>query len=286
MSAETDRGPDLKVRAADSHIEIFCPNPGAAGRLRDWYGPWVVSDPLAVAPLGRIVFSLDQREGTGVPDGGGGILLFEAGAFELALASEGAGDAGVERIDVRCDEETIRGAARVAARVLVSRGAAALGTLVLHASSVETPEGLLLFAGPSGSGKSAAAATFPVDSRVDPDVVMLRRRDGGWRREEIFDEYWPRRYAPGRAAGAAARAVLLPERGSRSASRRCAGRPPHGRASTCRSDTTATPPARRPSRTSSTSSRPSSPRCPWPACRGRSESPCRSCSGGQWPRRR
>lgn len=106
-----------------------------------------------------------------------------------------------------------RRAARAVFRLLATRRVLADGGVVLHSSSVKTERGLLVFAGPSGAGKTTAAFTFPPEVRLDPDLVLLVERDGHWCRLDHFDEYEPYRFAPGVAAGLPVRAVLLPSAG-------------------------------------------------------------------------
>jgi len=121
---------------------------------------------------------------------------------------------GMERATVEYVKGSERSAARAAFRLLVMRRVFAGGGIVLHSTSVKTERGLLVFAGPSGAGKTTAALTFPVERRLDPDIVLLVERGGSWVRLDHFDEYKPRNFAPGPAAGIPVRAVLLPGAGN------------------------------------------------------------------------
>jgi len=120
---------------------------------------------------------------------------------------------GMDRAAVEYVKGNERSAARAAFRLLVMRRVFAGGGIVLHSTSVRAGRGLLVFAGPSGAGKTTAAFTFPPDQRLDPDLVLLVERGGSWVRLDHFDEYEPRNFAPGSAAGIPVRAVLLPGAG-------------------------------------------------------------------------
>lgn len=79
--------------------------------------------------------------------------------------------------------------------------------VTLHATSVKTARGLFLFIGPSGTGKTTAAETYPEYQRIDEDLVFLMREDRGWMRKPWFP-FMPK---PERENGMV-RALFFPER--------------------------------------------------------------------------
>jgi hypothetical protein len=197
----------------------------AFGDLASWFGPWV--RPAAAgdgAPAGTITLSVDDgltpSRFPAKPDAGGpaappsiertpGGFRLAQGGYEVRVDRDGGRDLAT----VRCAPLYARTAARAAVRMLACRRVAESGGLALHASSVRAGGGLVVFAGPSGAGKTSAASTFPLADRLDQDLVLIGRLDDRWVRLDMFDEYEPWRFAPGEGAGLAVRAVLLPAAG-------------------------------------------------------------------------
>jgi len=204
--------------------------------LARWLGPWAApgrqspegDDPIALARheecAGLVTMTAVPRERIPQPAPAGASRnppvhpdLMKTAEGLAALADDyrisfGTSE-GMDRVAVEYVKGSERSAARAAFRLLVMRRVLAGGGIVLHATSVRTGRGLLVFAGPSGAGKTTAAFTFPVERRLDPDIVLLVERGGSWVRLDHFDEYEPRNFAPRSAAGLPVRAVLLPGAG-------------------------------------------------------------------------
>ena len=207
---------------------------GAASVVRDelasWLGPWarVVSPDAGgdASAAGLITLTVDADATPDsapeilphvepIPDG---FLLVERG-YEVRLERPGGRDAAA----VRCAPRCVKAAGRTALRMLACRRVVAAGGLALHASSVRSRGGLIIFAGPSGAGKTSSATTFAPADQLDPDLVLLACEDGRWVRLDMFDEYEPSRFAPGEGAGLEVRAVLVPAAGSAFALERLSG---------------------------------------------------------------
>lgn len=124
-----------------------------------------------------------------------------------------AGTAETEHARVRYRAGCVRPAAYLALRILAARRALSRGWIALHAAAVRTSRGVILFAGPSGAGKTTAARAFPRRERLEDDLVLAAEEDGDWVRLDVFDPLEPGRYAPRCADGLAIRALLLPEPG-------------------------------------------------------------------------
>ena len=84
------------------------------------------------------------------------------------------------------------------------------GGLALHASSVRMGDGVLLFVGPAGVGKTTAAQVFPPGDRLDDDLVFLTGHGGKWVRPATFDTRSPARFGPEEVGELEVRAIILP----------------------------------------------------------------------------
>jgi len=223
---------DLVVTAADRLWSFRVSRPEVRDHLAEWLGPWARPAGAGDEVAGVVVMT--AGESTGVPPRRQGSqdrqgrpslarsdvlgVLAVPGSFSffsdeydlLVTPVEGGDDA-----EARYAEGFHTTAARAALRALASRFTLAEGGVVLHASSVRTPEGILVFAGPSGAGKTSAASAFRPGDRLDSDLVLLAERGRRWVRLDLFDEYAPPRFAPGTADGVAVRAVLLPQAADR-----------------------------------------------------------------------
>ena len=217
---------DLVVTAADRLWSFRLDRPDVRDELAEWLGPWargpargdgpaagsiamVTVEPAELTP--RVRRTTPRRVALlKEPDAARGASRIPTEPYEILVT---AAD-GHEHAVVRCEAGYHNTAARTALRILVSRLVVAEGGLALHASSVRTPRGVLVFAGPSGAGKTSASETFPVSERLDSDLVLLAEKDERWVRLDFFDEYEPRRFAPGVARDLSLRAVLVPEAGA------------------------------------------------------------------------
>jgi hypothetical protein len=214
---------------------LFFDSEAACEELASWLGPWVrAAAPGDGAPAGTITLSVDDglapSRFPATPDAGGpsappriertrgGFRLARRG-YEVRVDPDGGRDVAA----VRCAPVYALTAARTAIRMLACRWVAASGGLALHASSVRAGGALVVFAGPSGVGKTSAASAFAPADRLDQDLVLLGRLDDRWVRLDMFDEYEPRRFAPGEGVGLAVRAVLLPAAGEAFSLRRLRG---------------------------------------------------------------
>ncbi len=242
MPATAPTGLTVRIAGMDLAVQ-------ANRRMRDeiasWLGPWAREG--AVPSPDRGAGGREGAAGFIEMAGAGGRLPAdinrETGGFRIR--SEGydllvTERDGVQRAIVRCIEGYTVTAARAALWTLAARLVLSEGGVALHASSVRTARGVIVFAGPSGAGKTSARAAFAVSDRLDPDRVLLAERDGRWVRLDVFDEYEPRSFAPGEAAELPVRAVLVPEAGAEfsfgllrgaEAVRACLHLPPVGRRS-------------------------------------------------------
>ena len=194
----------------------------ARDELAEWLGPWarepargdgpaagsiamVAVEPEEVTP--RVRRTTPRRVALlKEPDATRGASRIPTERYEILVTAEH----GHEHAVVGYEAGYHNTAVRTALRILASRLVVTEGGLALHASSVRTPRGVLVFAGPSGVGKTSASEAFPASERLDSDLVLLAEEDDRWVRLDLFDEYEPRRFAPGNAAGLALRAVLVP----------------------------------------------------------------------------
>ena len=188
--------------------------------------PIKTSDPTA--PPHEVTRDGAQSLSDGAPEGGTGVRRHPEG---IGLRTRGCDILTRETGrtvygEIRFREGTAIDAARLALRVLVMRTAFARGAVALHAASVRTSRGAIVFVGPTGAGKTAAAGAFPPHERLDDDLVLLAKSDGRWVRLDLFDKESPARRAPRRSSADGprghlnqrelqVRAVLRPEPGDR-----------------------------------------------------------------------
>ncbi|MHC4505292.1 MAG: hypothetical protein ACYTFI_18465, partial [Planctomycetota bacterium] len=214
---------DLVVTAADRLWTFRVDRPEVRDHLAEWLGPWARGPARGDGPAAGSISMVTVEPAEDTPrvrctTPRGEVLLREPDAtrdasriptepYEILVTAAH----GHEHAVVRCEAGYHNTAARTALRILVSRLVVTEGGLALHASSVRTPRGVLVFAGPSGAGKTSASEAFPAGERLDSDLVLLAEKDGRWVRLDFFDEYEPRRFAPGVARDLSLRAVLMPE---------------------------------------------------------------------------
>lgn len=164
----------------------------------------------------------NAREAADVPGPGSPMHVVDVGCFRGApiddprnrqtyeIREEGAG------LVVRGDlPDTV--AAVGAVQVAVGRLLPLRGGLLLHASAVEVGGRAYLFPGPSGTGKSTAAAAVPGAAPIGEDRCVVRRTESGWRVGSI--PTWGGKYAPVPAVELPAAALLLIRKGHRLAVR-------------------------------------------------------------------
>lgn len=217
----------LSVSCAGQDWILEFESAGVRDGVARWLGPWarvlreedVRPDGAGLATFvsctelpGGITGVRRHPEGIGLRTRGCHILTRETGRTVYG--------------EIRFQEGTAIDAVRLALRVLVMRTAFARGAVALHAASVRTSRGAIVFVGPTGSGKTAAAGAFPPHERLDDDLVLLAKSGGRWVRLDLFDKESPARRAPRHSSadgpgghlnqrGLQVRAVLRPEPGDR-----------------------------------------------------------------------
>ncbi len=167
--------------------------------LADHFGPWARPG-AATLPIGATVTLVPRTPTTRTPRTATVLLApwrlsatpkgLHVDARDYELFFEGG------RVEARYSRGTALAAARKALRMLLMRFAFEGGGLPFHASCVRTRKGILVFAGPAGSGKTTAARAFPPEDRLDDDFVTVARRKGRWVRLDIPDIAAPKRFPP------------------------------------------------------------------------------------------
>ena len=109
---------------------------------------------------------------------------------------------------VEYTDENALEAARAALRLAAICWTLDSGGLALHAASARHAEGVVVFAGPAGSGKSTFARQL---EPLDDDFVLLRKGEN-WFRPQMLDVNDPQRLLPGKPPDLPVLAVLLPDR--------------------------------------------------------------------------
>lgn len=210
----------LSIRIAGGRVLIRCER-RAAGRLRRWLGPWA-EEPRREWEHGAVVLLDYAAGGDAVPEG----MRREQGFMEAALGGlRLKADWRKKPWEVRAGvgEGGETAAARTVLRLLGARMTIEAGGAALHGSSVRTAGGTVIFAGPSGAGKTTAARRFPEDDRLDDDMVLIAEREGRMVRLDMPDFDAPARRGPGESGELPLRAVFVPERAAAGRVRRLAG---------------------------------------------------------------
>lgn len=208
---------DLVVSCAGRDWLVRAGLEGVRDELAAWLGPWARSPGADESPFAGSITMIAGGPGgftPGVRRAAAGLHITEK-CYDILVTTRD----GTEHAVARYAGGYHATVARTALRILAARLVLAEGGVPLHASSVKTPRGALVFAGPSGVGKTSAAEAFPASDRLDPDLVLVAEEAGRsspagrWVRLDLFDEYEPRRFVPGTGAGLPVRAVLFPEPG-------------------------------------------------------------------------